>query len=170
VALRPAQVHPEQHLGPVGRLGPARPGADREDRRTVVVLTGEQQGRPFTGEVRLERGGIALELGLQVGIGRLVQELDRRLEVGGAGQQVTPGVELGAETVGLAQDLLGVTLIVPEAGFLGQCLELGDALGLGLEVKDAPRSTGSVRPGRGWRSCPPSSGPGDPGAGSGAAR
>ena len=44
------------------------------------------------------------------------------------------------------------------------------ARALVVEVKDAPRSTGSVQPGRGWRTRPPSSGPGDPGAGSGAAR
>ena len=32
------------------------------------------------------------------------------------------------ETVGLAQNLLGAPLVVPEAGFLGQRLELADAL------------------------------------------
>ena len=31
VALGPAQVHPQQHLGPVGGLGAAGAGADRED-------------------------------------------------------------------------------------------------------------------------------------------
>ena len=56
-----------------------------------------------------------------------------------------------AQAVGLAQDLLRGALVVPEPGFLGQRVELGDARFLGLEVKDAPRSTGSARPGRGWR-------------------
>ena len=44
VALGPAQVHPQEHLGPVGRLGAAGSGADREDRvgrrRTVPRTAG----------------------------------------------------------------------------------------------------------------------------------
>src|SRR6185503_16696615 len=43
MALGPAQVHPEQHRGPVGRLRAAGPGADRQDRRTAVVLAGEEE-------------------------------------------------------------------------------------------------------------------------------
>jgi len=134
------------------------------------VLAREQQGGPFPPEVLLERGGVLLELGFELGVGALGEQLERDLEVVGAGQQVPPGVELGTQSVGLAQDLLGAALVVPEAGFLGQRLELADALRFGLEVKDAPRSTGSVRPGRGWRTSPPSSGPGDPGAAAVAAR
>jgi hypothetical protein len=57
-------------------------------------------------------------------------------------------------------------LIVPEARLLGQLLEIGDASVLGRKVKASPRSRESARPGRGWRRRPPSSGPGDPGAGS----
>ena len=77
---------------------------------------------------------------------------------------------LGTRRMMLIFTLLGAALVIPEPGFLGQCLQLGDALLFGLEVKDAPRSTGSVQPGPGWRRNPPSSGPGDPGAGWGAAR
>jgi hypothetical protein len=95
-----------------------------------------------------------LDLDLQLGVRVLVEQLERDLEVVGAGQQLSPRVELGSETVGFSEDLLGAALVVPEAGFLGQRLELGDTLGLGLEVKDAPRSTGSVRPGRGRRRRP----------------
>ena len=43
--LGPAQVHPEEHLGPVGGLGAARAGADREDRAARVVLAREQEQR-----------------------------------------------------------------------------------------------------------------------------
>ena len=81
-----------------------------------------------------------------------------------------PGGDLAAQAVGLAQDLLSGSTVVPEPVFLGLRLYLGDARFLGRKVKDAPRSTGSVQPGRGWRTLPPSSGPADPGAGSGAAR
>jgi hypothetical protein len=118
------------------------------------VLAGEQQGRPLAPEVGLQGGRIPLQLGLEVGVGTLVEELERGFEVVGAAQQLTPRVEFGAEAVGLSEDLLGGTLVVPESRFLGQRFELGDALGLGLEVKVAPRSTGSVRPGRGRRTNP----------------
>jgi hypothetical protein len=134
------------------------------------VLAREQQGRALTGEIGVERGGVAVELGLELGVGRLGDELDCGLEVGRAGIERRPRVDLGAQCVSLAEDLLGGALVVPEARVECQGVELCDALAFGVEVKGAPRSTGSVRPGRGWRTRPPSSGPGDPGAGSGAAR
>jgi hypothetical protein len=134
------------------------------------VLAGEQQGGALPAELGLERRGVAVQLGLELGIGRLVQELDRDLEVVGARQQTAPGVDLGTERIGLAEDLLRSALVLPEPGLERQRVELGDAFGLGVEVKVAPRSTGSVRPGRGRRRYPPSSGPGDPGAGSAVAR
>jgi hypothetical protein len=60
-----------------------------------------------------------------------------------------PCLDLGSKYVGLAKDLLGGPLVVPEARLEGQCVELGDAFLFGLEVKVAPRSTGSARRGRG---------------------
>jgi hypothetical protein len=134
------------------------------------MFAGEQQRGPLAGEVALERGCIAVQFGLELRVGRLRQQIDGSFEVGGARRQGTPQVDLGAQAVGFAEDLLGVALVVPEAGLEGQRVERGDAGLFRLEVKGAPRSTGSVRPGRGRRLRPPSCGPGDPGAGSGAAR
>jgi hypothetical protein len=134
------------------------------------VLPGEQQGGPFSGEVGLERCGVTLELRLELGVWGLRDQLDGGFEVGRARAEGLPRLDLGAQAVGLAKDLLGRPLVVPETGLEGQRVELGDAFLLGVEVKGAPRSTGSVRPGRGWRTRPPSCGPGDPGAGAGAAR
>jgi hypothetical protein len=54
VALGPAEVHPKEHLGPVGGFRAAGPGADRQERRTLVVLAGEQ-----------ERGALAREVGVE---------------------------------------------------------------------------------------------------------
>jgi hypothetical protein len=170
VPFGPAEVHPQQHLGPVGRFGAAGTRADRQQGRALVVLRGEEQGGPLPGEVGFERCGIAVELGGELVIGRFLEQLDGCEKVVGTGQQLAPCCCFAADAVRLAEDLLGVTAVVPEACFLGQCLDLGDPCVLGLEVKDAPRSTGSVQPGRGWRRLPPSSVPGDPGAGSGAAR
>jgi len=63
VPLRPAQVHPQQHLGPVRRLGSARAGADREERRPLVVLATEQQ----EGALALVLGGDRLEVAVELG-------------------------------------------------------------------------------------------------------
>src|SRR6266446_9098837 len=43
VSLRPAQVHAEQHLGPVLRFRSTRAGVQRDDRIALVVFTGEQR-------------------------------------------------------------------------------------------------------------------------------
>jgi hypothetical protein len=86
VALGPAQVHPQEHLGPVGRLGPAGAGADRQERGAFVVLAREEEGGPFTRKVGLERREIAFELGLEFGVGGLVEQVDRREQVVGPGQ------------------------------------------------------------------------------------
>jgi hypothetical protein len=92
------------------------------------VLTGEQQGGPLAPEVLLEGDGLPFLLRLEVGVRGLVEQLEGGVEVVGAAQQLPPRVELGTQAVGLAQDLLGAALVVPEAGFLGQRLELADAL------------------------------------------
>jgi hypothetical protein len=134
------------------------------------MLAREHERGALALEVGLERGEVTFQLGLELGIWGFVEEVDRRQEVVGADEELLPRRDLGAEAVGLAEDLLGGTPVVPEPGFLGQRLDIGDARLFGLEVKDAPRSTGSVQPGPGWRRLPPSSGPADPGAGSGAAR
>jgi len=94
MALGPAQVHPQEHLGPVGRLGATRARADREQGRALVVLAREQQRRPFPEEIGLEPGGIAIQLGFELWIGRLLDQLQRGEEVVPAGQQVLPGRDL----------------------------------------------------------------------------
>jgi hypothetical protein len=166
VAFRPAQIHAQEHLGPVGGFGAAGTGADRQQGGALVVLPREQQRRAFTGEVGLERRRVAVELGFELGIGSLGQQVDGGKEVVGAAEKPFPQRNLLAQPVGFAEDLLRGPLIVPEARLLGQCVELADAIVFGREVKASPRSLGSARPGRGWRMRPPSSGPGDPGAGS----
>jgi hypothetical protein len=102
MAFRPAQVHPQEHLGPVGRLRPAGPGADRQERRAFVVLAREEEGGPFAREVGIERGEVAFELGLELGVGGFVQELDGGEEVIGPGQELLPGRDLAAQAVGFA--------------------------------------------------------------------
>jgi hypothetical protein len=134
------------------------------------VLAREQQCGPFPIEVLLELRRRPIQLGGQLLVARLLDELERGQQIVDARLEAAPQLDLGAEAVGLAERLLGAALIVPEPGLAGQGLELGDARFLGLEVKDAPRSTGSARPGREWWRRPLSCGPEGPGAGSDGAR
>jgi len=144
MALRPAQVHPEEHLGPVGRLGPAGARVDADERTTVVVGPREEEGGSLSGEVVGEGVGLAVELGRQLRVTRLLDEADQLVEVRGALEQILPEGDLAPEAVRLPEDPLGPTPVVPEAGLLRQRVELGDASLLRLEVKAAPRSTGSA--------------------------
>jgi hypothetical protein len=148
VPLGPAEVHPEEHLGPVGGLGAAGAGADREDRRSLVVLAVEEQLCPLSAEVALEGGAFTIELGAQLRVVGLLEELRGRLEIRGAGEESIPQLDLRTKAIGFAKDLLGGPLVVPEAGFAGQRLQLCEARPPCRKVKDAPRSTGSAPPGR----------------------
>jgi hypothetical protein len=68
MAFRPAQVHPQEHLGPVGRLGAAGAGADRQERGALVVLPGEEERGALASEIGVEARGVAIELGLELGV------------------------------------------------------------------------------------------------------
>ncbi len=46
VSLGPAEVHPQQHLGPIGGFGPAGAGADRQEGVALVVFAAEEQLAP----------------------------------------------------------------------------------------------------------------------------
>ncbi len=154
MALGPAEVHPEQHLGPIGGLGATRPGADRDHRVLRVVVAREQEQRPLAPELAVERVCLALDVRLGIGVGGLDEQVDQLDQIRCALLQGSPQGDLLAQTLGLAQDLLRRPLVVPEPGFAGSPVELGQVLALGGEVKDAPRSTRSARPGREWTQRP----------------
>jgi len=77
MVLGPAQVHAQEHLGPVGRFRAAGTGADRQDGRALVVLAREQQRRSLAGEIDLQGCYVPVELGLELGVGALVEQLER---------------------------------------------------------------------------------------------
>ena len=143
VGLGPAQIHPQEHLRPVGRFGAARAGADREDGRPGIVLAVEEELGAGLPEVLLEAGGIAVELTIELGVAGFLDQLDEGQKLVRASQETGPQVDIGAQAVGLAEDLLGGPAVVPEVGFLGQRVEGGDPAALAVEVKAAPRSPGS---------------------------
>jgi hypothetical protein len=119
VPLGPAEIHPEQHLRPIGGLGAACTRADHEQRAPLVVLAGEEEGGALAGELAVEIVRIAVQLGGELGVVTLGQELDEREEILGATLEVAPGRDLGSEAVGLPEDPLGAPLVVPKPWFAG---------------------------------------------------
>jgi hypothetical protein len=149
VTLRPAEVHPEQHLRPVGRLGSAGAGTDGEQRRPVVIVAREQQGGSLPLEVRGQEIGILGQLRGELRIARFVDELEERLEFLRPGQDALPEQNLILKTVSLTQNPLGLPPVFPESGVERQGLEFRDPVLLRGKVKDAPRSSESAPRGPG---------------------
>jgi hypothetical protein len=132
MSLGPAEVHPEEHLRPVGCLGAAGPGTDRQEGASLVVLPREEQLRPLPLEIALERCGLAIELSRQLRIIRFLDELEGREDVGGAPIELGPECGFRSQAIGFAQNFLGGALVVPEARLACLGLERGDALDLGV--------------------------------------
>src|SRR5206468_5525941 len=101
-------------LGPVGRLRSTGTRADREDGAALVVLAGEQERRPLPGEVAFEGGSGPIELRRQLVVTGFLDELERREEIVDPGLEPPPELDLRSEGIGLAEDLLGRPLVVPE--------------------------------------------------------
>jgi hypothetical protein len=154
VALGPAQIHAQKHRGPVRGFGPTGSRADRQEGVSGVVLAAEKQVSAGLGVLRVELRRFALDFRQQAVIvlflGK-IEQLGRRLS---QGFEVSPKRQLFAQAFGLAEDLLGGALILPEPGFAYVRLEFGEAFFFGLEVKDAPRSPESGLPDRGFLPAP----------------
>ena len=141
--LGPAQVHPQQHLGPVLRVGSARTGVDGDDGIAGVVLAAEQPRLFEPGEAALDRG----QLGAQLGRHLLVfgRHLGQIAEVVDVGLEPAKGLQpaLGASVRG--GDPGGGLLVIPETGPLHLTLQ---PLGLGFQrsrVKGSPRAGTAAR-------------------------
>ena len=151
----------QEHLGPVGRLGAAGAGADRQDRRAA------RRTRPRTAAAVALAPEVALE---RVGRRARARPRARRRPTprraraasrssSARSRRPRQWLDLGAQAVGLAEDLLGGRAGRPRSpGSWVSASSSATRASLAVEVKDAPRSTGSARPGRGWRARPPSSG------------
>ncbi len=126
VALGPAQVHPHQHLGEVGRVDAACLGADRHHRLALVVLAGEQGAHLEGFEVVLQAVPLVVGLGQPGRVTFVLAELVKHFEVLEALPQLGDLAQFGLPVHELAADPLRVLDVVPQVG-LGR---------LGLELRD----------------------------------
>ena len=119
VPLRPAQVHAQEHLRPVGRLGAACTGRDREDRVALVVLAAEEQARALAVVVTRDRVELAVEVGLERCVAVGARELRELTQVARSLLELAPRGELLAQALCGAEDALRGVRIRPEVGLAG---------------------------------------------------
>src|SRR5262249_24056491 len=163
--LGPAEIHAEQHLGPVLRLEAARAGMDLDDGVAAVVLASAQLLELPRVETLRDALDLAPELFERVGVSFLRDlEVDLRL-VHALALPAPPG-DGGLHPSVLPGDGLRALGVVPEVGRRRPLAQLGGTLLEAGEVKDASRASRRARRARGraragpraaWRrpaSCP----------------
>ena len=137
VALGPAQVHAQQHLGPVLRLGAAGAGMDRQDRAALVVGARELELELERGELRVEALGEGAHLGLDRGR-VLVVELAPGGELVGVLAQAAQDLDLLLGGAAALQDRLVLLGPRPERRVLHRAVERGELVFYLGALKDTP--------------------------------
>src|SRR5208283_3590547 len=117
LALGPAQIHTQKHVGPVLRLGAAGAGMDGDDGVARVVIAGKQS---FSFDA-IDQFAEGVEFALQVGsyIFAFFAEIKIGGDVAGTAGQVAFERQNAFEALAFAHDLLGFCLVRPEAGVGG---------------------------------------------------
>ena len=136
----PAQVHAEQHLGPVLRVGAARARVDRDDGVARVVLAVEERVLLQPLELAPER----LELRLDVRRRGRARAASSSAASSYSPLQALVALEALREAGVLGRDGGRAGLVVPEARLAHLLLELGDAgrYGIGVKGNHEPRRAG----------------------------
>ena len=139
VTLRPAGIHPIEHLAPVLGLGAAGTGVELENNVVCVILTGEQRGHTDLFDLGFQRGELCFQFFQDLFILRLLAHLAQ-------GGQILPGAHEFLEAVELVLKLLQAGLhllralqIVPEAVLRGLILQTGGLLSHSVDVKGVPQ-------------------------------
>ena len=113
VALGPAQIHPHEHLRPVGRIGSADARGDRDDGIAFVVRATELRLEARFVDLADQFLQLALEVGAQSGI------LSHRRELGEVSRALSEGIpalDAGPDQAEPLHDLLRALTVVPEIG------------------------------------------------------
>ncbi len=134
VALGPAHVHTQEHLGPVAAFGAARAGVDVQDRVEGVLLVAHHvlELQLLHGLHRLGVGLVKLRFS---GISRLLELTDYQQLIVQLGGLVVVG-HPRLDAADLLQQLLGGLRIVPKAVLLGYLFFVFNFLFFGIYVKD----------------------------------
>jgi hypothetical protein len=134
-SLQEAQVHAQQHVGPVGRVHPTGARVHAEDGRPVVVLTEEEAFLLQLGQLALDRRQLGGGVGGSLGIGLLLGQPEQGLGIVDGGGEALDPIHHGLVTSQAPGDLPGPVGILPEIRFGGARPQGLEAGGLGIDVK-----------------------------------
>ena len=148
-ALRPLQVHAQEHLGPVLRLGAARAGMNGDDGVGAIVLAAKHLLGLGGVDLLLKLVEAALEIGADVLAG--VRPFDQHAEIVGAPPQRLPQRLVVFQAPAALHHLLRVGLVVPEVGFADALLDARRALRRGGRPQRCLRSSAARRPRSSYR-------------------
>ena len=135
VALRPAGIHPIEHLAPVLRFGAACAGMKLENDVVGIVLSGEKGGHPNLLNAGFQRGIFRFQFFQNLRVLRFLPHFAQ-------GGQILPGthelmiaVQLVLQLLEAGLHLLGALQIVPEAILRRFVLQAGRLLSHGVDVQ-----------------------------------
>src|SRR5438034_6600034 len=118
--LGPAEIHAHEHLRPIGCVGPADAGADREHRVALVVRARELRLEARLLDLIPEHGELAVDIGRK----RRVVEGEELCEIVGAFGEPVPALDAWAQEAEPLQYLLRALSVVPEIRTRRLCFEL----------------------------------------------
>ena len=133
--LRPLQVHPQEHLGPVLRLGAAGAGMDRDDGVGAIVLAAEHLLRLGRLDLRLKLAETSHEIRVDVLPG--VRPFDQHAQIVGASAERLAQGHVILQTPPALHYLLRVGLVTPEIRLAGPLLDISELLVKLGTLKDA---------------------------------
>jgi hypothetical protein len=147
VALGPARVHAQQHLGEVRGVDATGLRADGDQRVALVVFTGQQRADLEARDLLAQLRPVVVGVGLRVGVVGFLGELVEQRQVVQALAQVRHTAQLTLLVGELAGDLLRLLLVVPEVGLRRLLLQVRDSGAQPIEVHhrlDARKRGGEV--------------------------
>ena len=160
VPFGPAQVHPQQHLGPVGRLGAAGARADRQQRVRVRRTRRRTAGRSARARSRLEQAVVLARprSASKLGVADSGQLGELEEVVGPAPRGRATSRSRSRRPSASRRTVWAARWSSQKSGRAVSCVELGEASASLAPRSKTPRGRPDRgRPGRGWRRRPPSS-------------
>jgi hypothetical protein len=136
VRFRPAQIHAQDHLGPVLRLGATSAGLDIDIRITGVHFAGKHATEFQASDPLLDPGDVTFHLGDGIGVVFLDGKFEQFAGVLETARDFIEPVDDLFELRTLLPQRLRALGFVPDVRLLEFASDFGQAFGLAVVVKD----------------------------------